>query len=124
MLGFREYGDFSDYFGLRWHYYLGAIIATIPVPFIFERDQFKNGLATKVLSDFAADPFPYLDEAGKKMKMVQSDLRRKFTDLALDEAAEVRWRVSQRSEADNIESEPPKGMESQNLLFEPLDAPF
>jgi hypothetical protein len=25
MLHFQEYGDFADYFGSRWHYYLGAI---------------------------------------------------------------------------------------------------
>jgi len=29
---FPEYGDFADYFGSRWHYYLGAIIATIRCP--------------------------------------------------------------------------------------------
>ena len=35
MLHFQEYGDFADYFGSRWHYYLGAIIAAIPVPFLW-----------------------------------------------------------------------------------------
>ena len=41
MLDFREYGDFADYFGSRWHYYLGAIIATIPVPFVFVKASLK-----------------------------------------------------------------------------------
>jgi hypothetical protein len=81
------------------HYYLGAIIATIPVPFVFEKDHFKSGVATKVLMDYAEDPHPSLDEAAKKkMSMVQSDLLRKFTDIAFDESAKVRWRELQRQE--------------------------
>jgi hypothetical protein len=32
MLHFQEHGGFADYFGSRWHYDLGAIIAAIPVP--------------------------------------------------------------------------------------------
>jgi hypothetical protein len=68
-LHFEENGDFADYFGSRWHYYLGAIIASIPVPFVFDKSQFKSGLATNVLRDYAADPFPYLDEAAKKKMM-------------------------------------------------------
>jgi hypothetical protein len=48
----------------------------------------QNG---KLLKDLTEDPFPYLDEAGKKkMRMAHSDLLRKFTDLAFDESAEVR----------------------------------
>jgi hypothetical protein len=40
--------------------------------------QFRNGLATKVLRNFAPDPFPYLNEDGKKkMRRAHSDLLRK-----------------------------------------------
>jgi hypothetical protein len=60
--------NFADYFGPRWHFYLGDIIASIPVPLVFAKGQFENGVATKVLRDFAQDPFPYLDpEARAKM---------------------------------------------------------
>ena len=49
MLHFREYADFADYFGSRWHYYLGDIIAGIPMPFVFAPDYFQTGIAAKVL---------------------------------------------------------------------------
>jgi hypothetical protein len=69
------------------------------VPFVFEKDHFKSGVATKVLMDYAEDPHPSLDEAAKKkMSMVQSDLLQKFTDIAFDESAKVRWRELQRQE--------------------------
>ena len=105
MLHFQEYGDFADYFGSRWHYYLGAIIAAIPVPLVFGKGQFESGVAAKVLREFAQDPFPYLDEAEKK-KMIAADsaLLRKFTELAFDEAAEMRWQASRPAEADNIDA--------------------
>jgi hypothetical protein len=125
MLDFREYGDFADYFGSRWHYYLGAIIATIPVPFVFDKGHFKSGLATKVLMDYAADPFPFLDEAGKKkMRMAHSDLLRKFTDLAFDEVAEARWEASRRNEADNIDVESVEETAVQDDLIEASENPF
>jgi hypothetical protein len=125
MLHFRGYGDFADYFGSRWHYYLGAIIATIPVPFVFAKDQFKSGLATKVLRDYATDPFPYLDEATKKkMTVAHSDLLRKFTDLAFDESAETRWQESQRTEGDNVDVGPPTETDLQDELIEASGNPF
>jgi len=125
MLHFREYGDFADYFGSRWHYYLGAIIATIPLPFVFAKDQFRSGLATKVLLDYAEDPYPYLDDAAKKkMTMAQSDLLRKFTDLAFDESVKVRWQESQRAEADDINVGAVTKRDMQNDLFEPSGNPF
>jgi len=98
MLQFQDYGDFADYFGPRWNYYLREIIAAIPVPMVFEKGHFENGVAAKVLNDFAENPLPYLDEKGeKKLLGVQSDLHRKFVELALDDAAEVRWQEAQPS---------------------------
>jgi hypothetical protein len=44
MLHFNEYGDFADYFGPRWRYYLGDIIASIPVPWKFAKGDFESGL--------------------------------------------------------------------------------
>lgn len=57
MLHFRGYADFADYFGSRWHYYLGDIIAAIPMPFVFADCYFEIGVAGKVLRLFAEDPF-------------------------------------------------------------------
>jgi hypothetical protein len=37
MLHFEEYGDFADYLGPRWYFYLGDIIASIPVPWKFAK---------------------------------------------------------------------------------------
>jgi hypothetical protein len=125
MLDFREYGDFADYFGSRWHYYLGAIIAAIPIPFVFDKGQFKSGLATKVLMDYAADPFPFLDEAGKKkMRMAHSDLLRKFADLALGESAQTRWQESHRARVDNADAETLVETDLQNELIGSPGNPF
>ncbi len=125
MLHFQEYGDFADYFGPRWHYYIGNVIAAIPVPFKFDKGQFESGVATKVLMEFAADPFPYLDEAMKRqMTAVNSDLLRKFTELAFDESAEMRWEESRPMEADNIDVGPAAGTELENDLFETSENPF
>ena len=125
MLHFQEYGDFADYFGSRWHYYLGAIIASIPVPLVFGKGQFESGVAAKVLREFAQDPFPYLDEAEKKKMMTaHSDLLRKFTELAFDEAAEARWQESRPTEADNIDVGPATETDLQSDLIEASGNPF
>jgi hypothetical protein len=125
MLNFQEWADFADYFGSRWHYYLGAIIASIPVPLVFGKGQFESGVAAKVLREFAQDPFPYLDEAGKKKMMAaHSDLLRKFTELAFDESAESRWQESQPAEADNIDVGPATEADLQGALMEASGNPF
>jgi hypothetical protein len=46
-----------------------------------------------------------------------SALLRKFTELAFDETAEVRWQESQRTETDNIDVEPVAETDSQNDFF-------
>jgi hypothetical protein len=75
MLNFTEYGDFADYFGPRWNYYLGDIIAGIPIPFEFRKDDFARGFAVKILADYADNPFSYLDEQQRKqMAAVNSAL--------------------------------------------------
>jgi hypothetical protein len=118
MLPFDGYDDFEDYLGPRWHCYLGDIIATIPVPLVFAKGQFENGVAAKLLNEFAADPYPYLDEAAKKkMTTAQSDLLRKFTDLAFDESAKVRSQEFQRVEAEDIEADTAKAADLQTDLF-------
>jgi hypothetical protein len=125
MLHFQEYGDFADYFGSRWHYYLGAIIAAIPMPLVFDKGEFENGVAALMLREFAKDPMPFLDEAGKKkMIAAQSALLRKFTDLACDVSAERRWQESQPAEADNIDVGPVTEADLQGDLIEATGNPF
>jgi hypothetical protein len=52
---------------------------------VFAKGQFESGVAAKLLIQFAADPYPFLDEAArKKMNTAHSDLLRKFTELAFD----------------------------------------
>jgi hypothetical protein len=66
----------------------------------FGKGQFESGVAARVLREFAQDPFPYLDEAEKKEMMAShSGLLRKFTELAIDESAEVRSQESRPMEA-------------------------
>jgi len=125
MLNFNEYGDFADYFGPRWNYYPGDIIAGIPVPFEFGQNDFERGFATRILAEFAENPFAYLDEQQKKQMMaVNSALLQKFTDLAFDEAADMRWRESKSAEADNIDVGPLTADDLQQDLLATSDDPF
>jgi hypothetical protein len=118
-------GDFADYFGSRWHYYLGAIIAAIPVPLVFGKGQFESGVAAMMLREFALDPLPYLDETEKKKMMAaDSALLRKFMDLAFDESAEVRWQESRPREADNMDVGPAAETDLQSDLMEASGDPF
>ena len=78
-----------------------------------------------MLRDYAADPFPYLDDAGKeKVTAAHGALLRKFTDLAFDESAEVRWQESQPTEADNFDVGPAPETDLQNDLIEASGNPF
>jgi hypothetical protein len=125
MLHFQEYGDFADYFGSRWHYYLGEIIASIPVPLVFGKGQFESGVAAMMLREYVLDPLPYLDDAGKKsMIAAHSGLLRKFTELAFDESAEARWEESRPAEADNIDVGPATETDYQGDLVEASGDPF
>jgi len=125
MLHFQEYGDFANYFGPRWNYYLGDLIAAIPVPMVFGKGDFERGIAAKILNDFAENPAPYLDEeTKKKLAAVNSMLLRKFAELAFDDMAEVRWQESRPTEADNIDVGPLTAEDLQTTMLESADDPF
>ncbi len=125
MLHFENYSDFADYFGPRWNYYLGDLIAAIPIPMIFGKEDFERGIAAKLLNDFAENPFPYLDEkTEKKLEEVNSMLLRKFTELACDEMAEARWKESVKWKADNIDVGPLTEADLQRELIKASDDPF
>jgi hypothetical protein len=125
MLPFDGYDDFEDYLGPRWHCYLGDIIATIPVPLVFAKGQFEVGVAARLLNEFAANPYPYLDEgAKKKMAAAHSDLLRKFTELAFEQSAQTRWQESQRADAEFIDVRPAAETKSQYDLFQSSENPL
>jgi hypothetical protein len=89
------------------------------------KGQFESGVAAMMLREFAQDPFPYLDEAGKKnMIEAESALLRKFTELAFDEAAEARWQESGPAEADNMDVGPAGETGLQSDLIEASGDPF
>ena len=58
------------------------------------------------------------------MTAVRSALLRKFTDVAFDESAAVRWQEAQPSEADNIDVGPLTETDLQNDLIEASSNPF
>jgi hypothetical protein len=125
MLHFEDYNDFANYFGPRWNYYLGDLIASIPVPMVFGKGDFMSGVAIKILNDFAENPFPYLDEeTKKKLAAVNSMLLRKFAELAFDDMAQMRWQESEQREADNIDVGPLTEADLQNELLAESDNPF
>jgi hypothetical protein len=89
------------------------------VPFKFKKGDFENGVAIKILGDYSENPFPHLDtDTKKQMLAVNSALLRKFSDLAFDEAADMRWRGSRPVEADNIDVGPLTAEDFQDDLLE------
>jgi hypothetical protein len=65
-----------------------------------------------------------VEEPKKKMMAAHSALLGKFTELAFDESAEMRWHESGPTEADNIDVGPPTETDLQNDLMEPSGNPF
>jgi len=60
----------------------------------------------------------------KSMIAAHSALLRKFTELAFDEAAEMRWQESRSMEADNIDVGPATETDLQSDLIEGAGNPF
>ncbi len=125
MLHFQDYGDFANYFGPRWELLPGRPDWAIPVPMVFAKGDFESGIAAKILNDFAEDPFPYLaEETQKKLAAGNSVLLRRFTELAFDDMAQMRWQETEQREADNIDVGPLTEAVLQNDLHSESDDPF
>ena len=125
MLWFKDYGDFAEYFGARWNYYLRDIIAGIPIPLVFGKGNFETGVASKLLNLFAENPVPFLDpESKQKMTAACRGLWHRFEELAFDAPATVHWREKRPPEADNIDVGPLTEADLQDDLFRPSDVPF
>jgi hypothetical protein len=81
MVGFKDYGDFADYFGPRWHYKLKNAIAEVPQPFRFLKGDFEWGRAVRILQVYASAPESYLDEQDRaKLAGVSRELWRRLEE--------------------------------------------
>ena len=85
MLDFRNYEDFSEYFGPRWHYYLRNALASIPIPFRFKRGDFEAGFAARMLALYADDPVLFLtDEKRRNYADASRDLWRRLNEAVME----------------------------------------
>lgn len=124
MLRLTDYGDFAEYFGPRWNYYLKNILAWIPIPARFAKGDFESGLAFQVLSRYAENPKLYLDDLGKaKIDQVASDLWRELRE-ALEENQEARLKYQAACLSDNFGDRPLTAADMQDDLFDSPDNPF
>jgi hypothetical protein len=124
MLNFQDYGDFAEYFGLRWNYYLRNAISWIPVPFKFTKGAFESGFAAEVLAGYSEHPEIYLDERGKaKLGDVSREIWRRLEEI-LEESAELRLRRTTDSASDNFGDGPTLQDGSQKDLFDKPNEPF
>ena len=65
-----------------------------------------------------------VEEPKKKMMAAHSALLGKFTELAFDESAEMRWQESRPTEADNIDVGPATETDLQDDLVGSSGNPF
>ena len=125
MLHFDDYGDFAGYLGRRWNYYLGDLIAAIPMPMRFGKGDFKRGIAAKILNDYAENPEAYLSPGeAKELAEVETALLRKFTDLAFDDDVEGRLERSSLCSGDNVGDGPVTVADLQGELLGGSEHPF
>ena len=124
MLRLQDYGDFADYFGPQWNYYLKNTIAWIPMPFRFAKGDFESGIAAKSLAAYAENPKLYLDDKGKaKIDQVASELWRRLRE-ALEESTEARLKYQAQCLSDNFGARPLTPADLQDDLFDSPDNPF
>jgi hypothetical protein len=107
MLNFRDYGDFAEYFGPRWHYYLKDAIAWIPLPFRFLKGAFESGIAGRLLELYAQNPEAFLDERGRaKLGDVSRELWRKLR-RAMEESPGIPFGRSDNDYGDTADDDLP-----------------
>jgi hypothetical protein len=124
ILRLTDYGDFAEYFGPQWNYFLKNTFAWIPMPCRFATGDFASGLAVRVLAGYAENPKRYLDDRGKaKIDQVASELWRLFRE-ALEENQEARLKYQASYLSDNFGDHPLTAADMQDDLFESPDNPF
>jgi hypothetical protein len=119
MLNFREYGDFADYFGPRWNYYIKDALAWIPIPFRFGKGEFEAGLAGKMLAVYAENPERFLDDREKsKLADVSRSLWRRFNETLGESPAPDAGRSDNDCEDDSdLTDDLPDGGDESNEPF-------
>jgi hypothetical protein len=124
MLRLTDYGDFADYFGSRWNYYLKNTIAWVPIPFHFTREQFDSGYAAQLLAGYALNPKVFLEEKGKtKIDDVAREMLDRLRE-ALAENPEARLKYQVQCLSDNFGDKPLTAADLQDDLFDSPDNPF
>jgi hypothetical protein len=124
MLNFHDYGDFAEYFGPRWHFYLKNAIAWVPMPFKFLKGAFESGFAGELLADYGERPEIYLDERGKaRLADVSRELWRRLEEI-LEESVDLRLRRMAESASDNFGDGPALPVDLQAELISASDDPF
>jgi hypothetical protein len=125
MLNFQEYGDFAEYFGSRWNYFLRNSIAWIPVPFQFQRGAFESGFACEILSRYAENPQLCLDERGKeKLTDVSRELWWRFDEAISENVFKARLEPRSMRLGDNFGDGPVTPDDLQDDLFRRSENPF
>jgi len=124
MLGFQDYGDFSEYFGPRWNYLLKNVIGWVPIPFRFYKDDFASGVAVRTLRAYADTPKQYLDEKERaRIDEAACELWRRLED-ALGENSEKLVALRSRIAGDNTGDGPATADGLQAGLFDDPYIPF
>jgi hypothetical protein len=124
MLRLTDYGDFAEYFGPQWNYFLKNTFAWIPMPCRFAKGDFESGVAGRVLAEYAKAPKLYLDDRGKaKIDQVASELWRRLRE-ALEENQEARLKYQASCLSDNWGDRPLTAADMQDDLFDSPDNPF
>lgn len=124
MLRLTDYGDFAEYFGPQWNYFLKNIFAWIPMPCRFVKGDFESGTAARVLAGYAEQPKLYLDDRGKaKIDQVACELWRRLRE-ALEENQEARLKYQLNYLSDHWGDRPLTAADMQDDLFDSPDNPF
>ena len=124
MLRFEHYGEFAEYFGPRWNFLLKNLIAWVPMPFRFHKNDFDSGVAARVLKAYANDPKQHLDEREQaKIDDVARELVRRLEE-ALDENTEALMELRSRRVSESVGDGPADPDAMQSDLFADPYIPF
>ena len=94
-LDFRKYGDFAEYFGPRWNFYLKDSIRWIPLSFRFLKGAFESGLAGVLLANYAGNPAAFLDDRGKAtLGDVPQELWWRLTEATEESSDALEWQAT------------------------------
>ncbi len=124
FLNFRDYGDFAEYFGRRWHYRLKNIIGWLPIPFRFAKGDFESGVALRALQGYAQSPESCLDDREKRRLVeVRGELWRRLEE-SLGENSDKLIHLRSMVAGDNVGDGPADPESWQRGLYDDPEIPF